>query len=74
MKIDKNKLDAMLTLSDEQLWAEIRAVACAKGINMPEKTPSSSELCKVRSALKDADKLSLPSAMRLINDLKRGDK
>lgn len=74
MKIDKNKLDAMLTLSDEQLWAEIRAVASAKGINMPEKTPSGAELGKVRSALKDADKLSLPSAMRLINDLKRGDK
>lgn len=74
MKIDKTKLDAMLTLSDDALWAEIRAVAGAKGINMPEKSPSSAELNKVRCALRDADKLNLPTAMRLINDLKRGDK
>ena len=74
MKIDKTKLDAMLMLSDEQLWEEIRSVAKAKGINMPEKAPNSAELNKVRSALADADKLNLPTAMRLINDLKRGDK
>lgn len=74
MKIDKTKLDAMLNLSDEQLWQEIRSVAKSKGINMPEKAPSGAELNKVRSALSDADKLNLPTAMRLINDLKRGDK
>lgn len=74
MKIDKTKLDAMLALSDDELWNEIRSVAKSKGINMPDKTPSNSELTKVRSALAEADKLSLPSAMRLINELKRGDK
>ena len=74
MKIDKTKLDAMLTLSDEQLWEEIRSVAKSKGINMPERTPSNAELNKVRSALADADKLKLPTAIRLINDLKRGNK
>lgn len=74
MKIDKTKLDAMLTLSDEQLWEEIRSVAKSKGINMPERTPSNAELNKVRSALADADKLNLPTAIRLINDLKRGNK
>ena len=74
MKIDKNKLEAMLSLSDEELWREIRTVAKSKGISMPEKTPSCTELTKVRSALADADKLSLPSAMRLINELKWGEK
>ncbi|MBE6536968.1 MAG: hypothetical protein E7673_03335 [Ruminococcaceae bacterium] len=74
MKIDKTKLDAMLTLSDEALWKEIRTVAAAKGINMPEKAPNPKELEKVRGALRDADKLNLPTAMRLINDLKRGEK
>ena len=74
MKIDKTKLDAMLTLSDKELWEQIRSVAKAKGINMPEKTPSEAELKKVRSALSEADKLNLASAMRLMNDLKRGDK
>ena len=74
MKIDKTKLDAMLSLSDAELWKEIRKVAKAKGINMPEKTPSESEIRKVRSALSEAEKLNLASAMRLVNDLKRGDK
>lgn len=74
MKIDKTKLDAMLTLSDEELWAEIRSVAKSKGINMPVGTPSGTELEKVRCALRDADKLNLPTAMRLINDLKRGER
>ena len=74
MKIDKTKLDAMLMLSDDELWAEIRSVAGAKGINMPEKAPPKAELNKVRGALRDADKLNLPTAMRLINDLKRGEK
>lgn len=74
MKIDKTKLDAMLTLSDKELWEQIRSVAKSKGINMPDRTPSETELKKVRSALSEADKLNLTSAMRLINDLKRGDK
>lgn len=74
MKIDKKKLDAMLSLSDAELWGEIRAVAKAKGINMPEKTPSEAEIKKVRAALSEAEKLNLASAMRLVNDLKRGDR
>ena len=74
MKIDKTKLNAMLSLSDEQLWEEIRTIAKSKGINMPEKSPTGSELNKVRSALADADKLNLPTAIRLMNDLKKGEK
>ena len=74
MKIDKTKLNAMLKLSDEELWCEIRAVAKGKGINMPERMPDKAEINKVRTALSEADKLNLTSAMRLVNDLKRGDK
>ena len=74
MKIDKTKLDAMLSLSNDELWTEIREIAKSRGINMPERTPSNSELMKVRSALADADKLNLPTAMRLVNELKRGEK
>lgn len=74
MKIDKSKLEAMSALSDEELWNQIRQIAGEKGIRMPEKSPGKNELSKVRAALSDADKLSLPGAMRMINNLKRGDK
>ena len=72
MKIDKSKLDAMSSLSDEELWKKIREIAGEKGIKMPEKAPSGEELSKVRSALSEADKLNLPQAMRIVNNLKRG--
>ena len=74
MKLDKSKLIAMASLSDSQLWNEIRAMAASHGVNMPEKQPSKYELDKVRSALMDAEKLSLISAARLVNDLKKGGK
>ena len=74
MKIDKAKLEAMSALSDEELWKQIKSAAASKGINMPEKAPRTEELNKVRQALSDADKLNLSSAMRLINDLKKGGK
>ena len=41
---------------------------------MPERMPDGAEINKVRTALSEADKLNLTSAMRLVNDLKRGDK
>ena len=74
MKLDKSKLIAMASLSDSQLWSEIRAMAANHGVDMPEKQPSKYELDKVRSALMDAEKLSLISAARLVNDLKKGGK
>lgn len=72
MKIDKSKLEAMSLLSDEELWREIRTVAASHGIRMPEKTPGRDELNKVRTALSDADKLNLASAMKIVNSLKKG--
>ncbi|MBQ3017170.1 MAG: hypothetical protein IJD79_10360 [Clostridia bacterium] len=74
MKIDKSKLDAMTKLSDSELWAQIKSVAEAHGIKMPDKQPSREELSKVRGALSEADKLSLMTAMRMVNSLKKGDK
>ena len=74
MKIDKSKLQAMAALSDEDLWKEIQFAAKSKGLSLPEKSPSPSELQKVRDALSDVDKLKLSTAVKLINDLKRGDK
>ena len=74
MKIDKSKLDAMTKLSDDELWAQIRLVAEKHGVKMPESRPSSAELAKVREALSEADRLSLMSAMRMVNSLKKGNK
>ncbi len=74
MKIDKSKLEAIAKLSDRELWAEIKSVAEAHGVKMPDRQPSPTELSKVREALSEADKLSLTTAMRMVNNLKKGDK
>ena len=74
MKIDKDKLEAMAKLSDEELWAQIKSVAEQHGVKMPAKQPAVAELAKVREALSEADKLSLMSAMRMVNNLKKGAK
>ena len=72
MKIDKDKLDAITKLSDEELWEQIKSVARQHGVKMPDKQPSGSDLGKVRDALAQADKLSLMTAMRMVNNLKKG--
>ena len=74
MKIDKSKLEAITKLSDEALWAQIKSVAEQHGIKMPENQPSGNELNKIRETLSDADKLSLMTAMRMVNNLKKGAK
>ena len=74
MKIDKSKLEAITKLSDEELWAQIKSVAEQHGVKMPDKQPNESELGKVREALSAADRLSLMTAMRMVNNLKKGAK
>lgn len=74
MKIDKSKLEAIAKLSDEELWTQIKSVAEQHGVKMPDNQPSAHELGKVREALSEADRLSLMSAMRMVNNLKKGAK
>ena len=40
MKLDKNKLDELKRLNDEELWIQIRAVAKENGITLPDRKPS----------------------------------
>ena len=74
MKIDKEKLKELTSLSDDELWQQIRTVAESHGVKMPSAQPKKEEIEKVRDVLSEADKLNLLSAMKIVNSLKRGDK
>ncbi|MBE6635841.1 MAG: hypothetical protein E7617_06575 [Ruminococcaceae bacterium] len=74
MKLDKSKLEALSSLSDEQLWAEIRSIAGSHGFSLPEAQPSREDLGKIRAALSDSEKLNLSGAIRILNNYKRGKK
>ncbi len=72
MNIDKAKLEALTSLSDDALWAEIRKMAGSHGLKLPEGTPPHSELKKLRDMCRADSKISMLQAMRIVNDLKRG--
>lgn len=71
MKIDKQKMQQLAALSDAELWKNIRSVAASKGLSLPEKTPSHTELEKVRAVML-SDKVSIAGAMRIINEVRKG--
>jgi hypothetical protein len=72
MKLDKNKLEEFKRLSDEELWARIRAIANENGIGLPDRKPSENEIKQLRELLFAADRINPISAMKMINKFKRG--
>ena len=74
MKIDKEKLAALVALPDDELWQQIRAIAESHGFKLPEKTPSHTEMEKMRSAVNNGARLNLAEAVRVINNYRRGNK
>jgi hypothetical protein len=74
MKIDKEKLKALVEKPDDELWREIVAIAASHGFKLPEKTPSHTEMEKMRAAVSNGAKLNLAEAIRVINNYRRGAK
>lgn len=71
MKINKEKLDALCALPDEELWREVQKIAATYGLKLPDKTPSKEEMQKMRSTV-CGTKINLSEAIKLINSYKGG--
>jgi hypothetical protein len=71
MKIDKEKLDKLLALPDDALWAEIVRVASSYGFNLPQKTPPKEQLNRLR-ATAGSDKINATEAMRILASIRKG--
>ena len=65
-KFDRNKLDAMMKLSDDDLWAEIVRVGASKGFNLPSGTPPHAELERLRRTVSDG-RINIASALKIID-------
>ncbi len=74
MKVNKEKLAELCALGDNELWREIRSIAASHGFSLPEKTPSHSEMQKMREAVSGGAKLRLGEAIRILNNYKRENK
>ena len=72
MKINKERLNALADMSDEMLWKTVREIASAHGYSLPERSPSHSEMEKMRAAMRGSDKINLTDAMKLLKSYKTG--
>ena len=70
MKFDKEKLEALASLPDDNLWAEVVRIADGFGYSLPKEAPPHAELEKMRKAVK-SDKINIAEAMRVVSRLKR---
>ena len=70
MKINKEKLSALMKLSDDELWKEAKKLASAYGLNLPDKTPPKEQMDKLRG-LVGGGKISALDALKLISEYKR---
>ncbi len=67
MKLDKNKLEQMVALSDDELWRNVVEIGKGHGFILPAKTPPHDELEKLRGLARDGMNMNVMSAIRLIN-------
>ena len=74
MNFDRSKLNELKNLPDDKLWESLKAIAKTHGITLGDRVPSSEELRAVRDLLCEPEKINLSSAMRLINNYKKGGK
>ena len=70
MRFDREKLEALAAMPDDQLWTEVVRIAAGFGYALPKETPPHSELEKMRGAVR-ADKINVAEAMRFVNQYKK---
>ena len=70
MKLNKEKIGALLNLDDAALWLEITSAAQKFGYTLPQSTPKAADMAKIRAAMREADKLSAMDVARLLSSFK----
>ena len=72
MKLDKDKIEALSKMIDDELFVFVRKTAAKNGISMPDRKPTESEMASLRELLSNAEKINTVAALKLINKYKRG--
>ena len=67
MKLDRDKLNELVNLPDDELWKKVVEIGRSHGFVLPEKTPEHSELEKLRSIARDGAKMNVASAIRILS-------
>ena len=67
MKFDKDKLNELVALPDDELWKRIVEIGKTHGLTLPPKAPQHSELEKLRAIARDGSKINMALAMKMLN-------
>lgn len=67
MRFDKEKLNELISLPDDELWHTVVAIGKTHGFSLPEKTPPKEDLEKLRRIAKDGSKMNVGAAMRILS-------
>lgn len=70
MRLDRDKLNELVSLPDEELWKRIVEIAKEYGFTLPTKTPEHAELEKLRSIAGDGNKMNVSGALRILSKYK----
>lgn len=70
MKLDRDKLNAMVALPDDELWKSIVEIGKSHGFTLPNKTPPHDEMEKLRDLARDGARLNLANAIKILNKYK----
>lgn len=70
LKIDKEKLERMLSMTDDELWREIRTICERVRISVPTQTPPHDKLEELRTVARSG-RISFSEAMRMLAEYKR---
>ena len=70
MRLDREKLNNLVSLSDEELWKTVVEIGRGHGFTLPEKAPPHEELEKLRSIARDGAKMNVAGALKILNKYK----
>ena len=71
MRFDKDKLNELVSLNDDELWRTVVEIARSHGFSLPTKTPEHAELEKLRQIARDGSKMNVALAMKLLSKYRR---
>ena len=71
MKLNKEKIDRLSKLPDDELWAEIRTMLSKHGIHLAERVPTHEDMTRLREAFTLGEGISPMEAVRFIGEYKR---
>lgn len=66
MKFDRDKLNELVDLPDDELWMKVVEIGKSHGFILPQKTPDHRELEKLRSIARDGSRMSVAGAMKIL--------